>query len=79
MSRSLGCATPRRGPELAEKYGADKWKRVVAFKQQLRATAFPPDAWDSGNYGPGAYQAGKLLAAELPDVTTRDKEKEASA
>ena len=69
----------RRNTELKEKYGEDLWKRVVAFKQLLRATAIPPDDWDSSNYGPGVYQAGELLARELPDVTTRDMEKPASA
>ena len=68
----------KRGHELDEKYGPDKWARVAAFKQLLRATAEPPADWDRNNYGPGVYQAGKLLAEPLPlraDLRAEDEAK----
>lgn len=69
----------KRGQELDEEYGPDKWARIAAFKHLLRATAQVPADWDRNNYGPGVYQAGKLLAEPLPPRADLKSESDAKA
>jgi len=69
----------KRGQELDDAYGAERWARVAAFKELLRATAIPPVDWDSENYGPGVYQAGAVLAAPLPSLASIKPNKETAA
>lgn len=68
----------KRGAELEDAYGSERWARVAAFKHLLQTTAKKPAGWDTDNYGPGVYQAGALLRAAIPPLAELDAEPEAS-
>lgn len=69
----------KRGTELEQAYGSERWARVAAFKLLLQSTARKIPGWDTANYGPGVYQAGELLRAELPALADLTPEAPASA
>lgn len=56
----------RRGAELEQAYGAQRWARVAAFKRLARSTATVPAGWNTAEYGTGVIHAGRLLGAPLP-------------
>jgi hypothetical protein len=56
----------RRGAELQQAYGGERWARVAAFKRLARTTATVPAGWNTAEYGTGVIHAGRLLGAPLP-------------
>jgi subtilisin family serine protease len=56
----------RHGGAIDAKY-PKKWQRVAAFLSLLKSTARVPPNWPAGTRGDGILDAGKLVAAALPE------------